>query len=282
MHETDAEKERAEDTEKRLNAIKEKIEGFYNRPWELYHEPFRVAGDIYFLGNRYVSSYLVDTGEGLILIDCGFKETLYQLFEGIRTLGFSPYEIKYLFLTHGHVDHCGAARFIQEYCGCRIYIGQGDRFFFTERRDLIMDEERVPEFPIDGSYTYGQPMVIGRTVFHFIHTPGHTPGCTSMLIETTDNGRKLVCGLHGGLGINGLSRGELERNRLPFSLQSQFYKSLLEAKEWKVDVVIPSHNHNYDILSRYREDDGSRSAFIDPAAWREMMEIQIEKLKTIL
>ena len=268
--------------QKRLEALKAKIEGFYSRPWELYHVPFQVAGPVYYLGNKYVSSFLVDTGEGLVLIDCGFKETVYQLFEGIRTLGFDPHNIRHLFLSHGHVDHCGSARFIQEYTGCQIWIGEGDRFFFTERRDLIIDEERVPEFRIDEIYDYTQPWRLGNVTFHFKHTPGHTPGCTSFLIDIPENGTTITCAMHGGIGINGLSLEELRANRLPEQLQQDYYHSLLEAKTWKVDVVLPSHNHNYDILSRFTKDDGSCREYHDSGAWEIMIDSMLEKFKTIL
>lgn len=59
-------------------------------PWKFYVEPFRIAGGLYFVGNADVSVYLIDTGDGLILLDTAFPQTLYLLLESIRRLGFDP------------------------------------------------------------------------------------------------------------------------------------------------------------------------------------------------
>ncbi|MGB4632552.1 MAG: MBL fold metallo-hydrolase, partial [Tepidanaerobacteraceae bacterium] len=104
------------------------------------------------MGTNWVSVFLLNTEEGLVLIDCAMQETLYLLIDSIRALGFNPHDIKKLLLTHGHFDHCGAARAIQEMSGCEIWIGEAEEFFFTERRDLIVYEDRVPEFEITNFY----------------------------------------------------------------------------------------------------------------------------------
>ena len=115
-----------------------------HNPWILDHKGFRVIENVYYVGNSWVSSYLLDTKKGLVLIDCAMQENLYQLVDEMRSLGFDPHKIKYLLLSHGHFDHVGAARAIQEMSGCETWIGQDDAYFFTERRDLINCEETVP------------------------------------------------------------------------------------------------------------------------------------------
>ena len=256
-----------------------------DHPWILQQKPFHVVGDIYFVGNNYVSCFLIDGGkDGLILIDCAFQETAYLLFDSIRALGFDPANIKKLFLSHGHVDHCGAARQIFEYSGCEIYLGERDAFFFTERADLILFEEHVPRFPIHHYYEYEKPIVWGNSTIIPILTPGHTPGATTMFIHTPYiNGNTLTCAMHGGIGINGLSREELVKNNLPLSLQQEFLDSLERLSCEQVDVVIASHAHQYDLLKRATEDDGSGKSFLDDGSgWRELMNRHIVMMKELM
>lgn len=264
----------------RLQALQKKIDHFTSNPWILYHEPFRVVGNVYFVGNTYVSTYLIDTGEGLILIDPAFNETLYQVFDGIHRLGFNPKDIRHIFLSHGHFDHVAGTRILQEYSKAAVWLGKDDAFFFTERPDLICAP--VTPFTIDAYYDYSKPFVMGNTTIEFKLCPGHTPGTTTFLIHTEHKGKPVIAAMHGGLGLNGLTYEELEENRLPAHLQSDYVNQLREMMKLSVDVVLPSHNHNYDLLSRYSKDDGSKDAYIDPVGWQNMLQDMLDKARNVL
>ena len=84
-----------------------KMEDICERPFEYAVEPFHIAGNLYYVGNSWVSVYLIDTGEGLILIDTAMPQTVYLTLEGIRRLGFNPKDIRLILLSHAHYDHCG-------------------------------------------------------------------------------------------------------------------------------------------------------------------------------
>ena len=86
-------------------------------PWDYIVEPFPVADHVYYVGNRWVGSYLLDSGEGLILIDCAMPQTLYLLLDGIRSLGYDPHDIRLLLISHAHYDHAGAAEALRRYTG---------------------------------------------------------------------------------------------------------------------------------------------------------------------
>ena len=95
-------------------------------PWKVAIEPFRVAPRVYYVGNVWVGSFLVDTEEGLAIIDTTVMEDLYLLLESIRKLGFDPMNIKKIFLTHAHMDHDGAARALKEMTGAELYLSKED------------------------------------------------------------------------------------------------------------------------------------------------------------
>ena len=72
----------------------------FHEPWTLAQKPFKVIENVYFVGNTWVSVYLIDTPEGLILIDCAYEENLYLLIDSIRGLGFDPKDIRHLLISY--------------------------------------------------------------------------------------------------------------------------------------------------------------------------------------
>ena len=261
--------------EKKKIEMERTMQKRFHAPWTLYRKPFHVIDNIYFVGNTWVSVYLIDTSEGIVLLDCAYEENLYLLIDAIRELGFDPHNIKHLLISHGHFDHCGAAAQIQHMSGCEVWIGEKDAYFFTERRDLIAFEDRVPEFRIDHYYDYTKPMVFGDTTIQPVLCTGHTPGTTSFFIDVTHKGQKLVAAMHGGLGSNTLSKEELTANGWPLSYQQGYLEMVQVMKERRVDVLIPSHAGHAPKCPFFAiadADDGSGDGFVCPNAWREMLE----------
>lgn len=276
-------------TREELNQKKQQLFNITTRrmmaPWTQAAEPFRVMENVYFVGTEWVSVFLLDTPEGLILIDCAYKEVFYQVIDSIYRLGFDPRRIKKLLLTHGHFDHCGAAMELQQMSGCEIWIGKEDAYFFTQRRDLIAFEDHVGPFRIDRYYDYGTPIDFGGMSITPIHCPGHTPGTTCLFFEVEHRGEKLTCGVHGGLGTNGLSKLELEENGWPLSRQSDYVNNITAMKEMQVDVVLPSHaGHTVDhpFFELAKQDDGSGDGFIDRGAWKRMLEGKLGAMMDLL
>ena len=257
----------------------------FHEPWTLAQKPFKVIENVYFVGNTWVSVYLIDTPEGLILIDCAYEENLYLLIDSIRGLGFDPKDIRHLLISHGHFDHCGAARQLQEMSNCEIWINEKDAYFFTERRDLIAFEDRVPEFRIDHYYDSDQSICFGGMTIWPGPSPGHTPGTTSFFFEVEHEGRKLTVAMHGGLGTNTLSKEDLLTNGWPLSFQQGYLDMLRQMKRRSVDVLIPSHAGHaktYPFFDIAAQDDGTGNGFIRPNAWREMLEIKEQEMLALL
>ena len=93
------------------------------KPWETYLEPLRMAPGVWYVsGNNWVACYLIDTGDGLILIDTAIPESLYLLVDSIYRLGFKLTDIKKILLSHAHFDHCGAAGAMKKLTGAELYM----------------------------------------------------------------------------------------------------------------------------------------------------------------
>ena len=107
------------------------------QPYEGRIEPFKIIGNVYFVGTFQASAHLIDTGDGLILIDPGYSNTLYLVVSSIYKLGFKPEDIKYIINTHWHYDHTEATKALSEMSNAKTIIGIEDyekaqRFFVAD------------------------------------------------------------------------------------------------------------------------------------------------------
>ncbi|MDL2229432.1 MBL fold metallo-hydrolase [Treponema sp. OttesenSCG-928-L16] len=250
------------------------------RPWEAYVPPFKMAENLYYIaGNDWVSCFLIDTKDGLILIDTAMHETAYLLLENIRLLGFEPKDIKKILISHAHIDHIGGARTLKELSGAKVYLGRRDLPFVTDRKDLLGND--------DGLYTCGDiypdefydddtPITQGNISIRTVSTPGHTPGCTSFFFDVEERGRTLRCGMHGGVGVNTLSRKYFEEKKQPMSLRDEFVEGLKRLDKMDVDVCLPSHTNQVEILKLVDKIRDDFNPYYDPEAWHTLLNKRLE------
>ena len=97
-----------------------------NHPWEGAFPAFRIFGNLYFVGTTPASTHIVDTGDGLVMLDSGYQESLYLVLDGIHRLGLDPKNLRYILHTHGHIDHFGGTRALVELTGAKTVIGAAD------------------------------------------------------------------------------------------------------------------------------------------------------------
>ena len=251
-----------------------------SEPWKGYLEPFRIFGNLYFVGTVPASSHLIDTGEGLILLDSGYQESLYLVLESIRKLGFDPKNIKYVLHTHGHIDHCGAARALKELYGCKLFMGERDKDYANGTLDLSYAAELgmtyIP-FEPDVLIKDGDVITLGNTSVRAVATPGHTPGAMSYFFDVTDGKQTYRAGLHGGMGINTLSREFLDKYKLPYSYRDEFVNSMNRLQAEDVDIFLGNHaEHNDTVGKAERVRNGDTDAFVDPTEWKPYAQWCIE------
>ena len=256
------------------------------QPWETYLEPLKMAPGVWYVsGNDWVACYLIDTGDGLILIDTAMHETAYLMIENIRKLGYELTDIKKILLSHAHIDHIGGCRTMKELTGAKVYLGKRDLMFLHERKDLIMNEGGYTcgEFEPDELYDDDKPIVQGNVTIHTVSTPGHTPGCTSFFFEVQDEaGRKFKCGMHGGLGLLWNTKKQFEEIGLPFSLMKEFVEGLKKLDQREVDICLPSHTNQVGILLLKDQIRDDFNPYYDPSIWHELMQERLERAQKIL
>ncbi len=245
--------------------------------------PFRIFGNLYFVGTHPASSHLIDTGDGLILLDSGYPQTLYLVLENIRTLGFSPCDLKYIIHSHGHYDHLGATRALVELTGAKTFIGRQDAAYANGKLDLTwareLGHEYYEQFEPDVLLEDGDRISRGNTEVLCLHTPGHTPGTMSYFFPVSDGIHIYRAGMHGGVGTNSMSKEFLDRYGLSYDCRKQFLDGLDRLKQEKVDIFIGNHVWNNDTRGKYeRMREQSYNSFINENDWLEFLKKSSDQL----
>ena len=165
-------------------------------PRESWHaEPVKVFDNLYFLGQTEYSVWAVKTSEGIILIDAIFDYSVDdEVVGGLKELGLDPATIKYVVISHGHSDHSGGAKYLQDRFNAHVILTAADW-------DLL-DKSNGTKPRRDMVATDGQKLTLGDTTLTLYITPGHTMGTLSTLIPVTDNGAPHVAASWGGTAFN--------------------------------------------------------------------------------
>jgi metallo-beta-lactamase class B len=204
-------------------------------PRESWHaEPVKVFDNLYFVGMTEYSSWAVTTRDGIIVIDPVFDYSVEdEVVGGLRKLGLDPGQIKYVLISHGHLDHAGGAKLLQERFGARVLMAaadwdlvDGDSPAWKPRRDLEIAD--------------GQELTLGETTLTMHLTPGHTNGTVSTLIPVRDGDREHVAALWGGTLFN--FGPEPDRFRA-YAASAERFRELATAAG--ADVLLSNHT-DYD------------------------------------
>ena len=251
---------------------------YYAHPAKYYVKPFRIAGNVYYIGDSKVCSHLIDTGDGLIVFDSGFQHSIHLMVQAIWELGFNPADIKYLIHSHEHFDHIGAANDFKELYGCKLVISKAGAEIMRNRPDLVyMQANPNPYaslFTPDLELEDGQVLTLGNTSIRCVLTPGHSPGVMSFFFDTVDNGTTYHVGYFGGAGYNTLYKKKLEQDGLPLSMRQTFLDSLQKVREEPVDIVLGNHPRQNETLQKREKmlAHPGTNPFIDPQEWKRFID----------
>ena len=242
-----------------------------------YMHPFKMWGNLYFVGTKPASCHIIDTGDGLIMLDTGYQQTLYVVIDSMYRLGLNPRDIKYILITHGHIDHMGGAKALRDLTGAKIALGKADKEYATGELDLSYAKELGMEFnetfEPDILLNDGDEITLGSTTVRAVATPGHTPGAMSFIFNVTDGTNTYTAGLHGGMGINTMCKEFLDKYGLSYDCRSEFKKAMDNLKNEKVDIFLGNHMQHNDTEGKYYKIlDGVENACIVPEEWAEYAE----------
>ena len=262
----------------------------FKYPQKYAMHPFRIAGNIYYVGNTAVSSHLIDTGEGLILIDTTFPHTYPLLVNSVWEAGFSIYDIKYILHTHGHFDHFGGTLGLASLTKAKTFLGAKDAQMFRDRPELSLGLDcpycYMELFTPDAEIEDGQLISLGNTEIRAVLTPGHSPGVISFIIKVTDGNKTYTAGMQGGAGFNTLNMQYMRYFNLDASeIRNGFLEGIKKLEKEKVDISLgnhPSHNKTMEKRKRMLENPEAPNPFIDPAEWHTYLSDIQKKFSVML
>jgi metallo-beta-lactamase class B len=164
--------------------------------------PSRAFDDLYYVGLGYVSAWALTTSDGIILFDTldNAAEAEHYIVGGLKTLGLNPENIKYIIVMHGHGDHYGGAKYMQDnFPQARLLMSEAD-YALAEKsaKSGKGPFANVPAPRRDMVVTDGEKLTLGNTTIPLYITPGHTPGTISTIITVEDHGKPHVISFWGG------------------------------------------------------------------------------------
>ncbi len=272
-----------------VNTSIAKKNSFYKTPAIAYMKPFKITGNLYYIGDKMVCSYLIDTGEGLIMFDSGYQHTIHLLIQSIWELGFNPSKIKYLIHTHGHFDHFGACNEFRALYGCKTFMNKADVDMIKDKPVgalMSMSPNPCAELPtIDEAFDDGDIIELGDTRVNCVNTPGHTPGNTTFFFNVAGNKKQdYKVGYLGGTGFMTLHRTFLEEYGFPLSLRDDFITSIKKIENESVDIVLTGHPTHNKLLEKYGilMEDKKSNPFIDEKEWKTLLNKLLQNYKLFL
>lgn len=251
-----------------------------------YVHPFRIYGNVWYVGDDWVCVHLIDTGDGLLLIDSGNCGATAMLINAIWEAGFRPSDVKWIVHSHGHLDHIGGANFFKRMFGTRLYLSEPDARMYREKPELsfIQDTGDICDslFVPDHEITDGEVLTFGSTEITFCMVPGHTDGCIACFFDAHEGGETKRCGYYGGFGFNTLQKGYLiEAGDPELATRQAYLDSLAKVRDEKVEIFLGNHCVNNDTLGRRKkqlEHPDGPNPFVDEAVWGEYLDLKKKQL----
>lgn len=227
--------------------------------------PHKIIGNVYYVGTESLSSFLVTTPQGHILINSIYERNIPTIQDSVQKLGFKFEDIKILLGSHAHGDHQEGDGLVTKLTGARAMAMAED----IPPLQMMRSPGGIPR-PMYEALHDGSQITLGGITLTARHTPGHTPGCTTWTMKIQDGGRSYDVLIIGSVGVN--PGTNLVGNPQLVAQYQQSFKFLHSAH---VDVPLGSHPAMYNMSEKYAKvKDGAANPFIDPQSFQNEITIQ--------
>jgi metallo-beta-lactamase class B len=241
--------------------------------WTTPVPPFRIAGNLYYVGSQDLAAYLLVTPQGNILINSNLASSPPQIKKSIESLGFKYSDTKILLISHGHYDHCAGSAEILRETGAKYEVmaqdvpvvesGGGDDFRYAGDKSFSFPATKVDHMLHDGD-----TVSLGGTTLTAHLTAGHTKGTTTWTFDEKENGRTLHVVIVGSPNVN--PGYKLVNNKAYPQIAADYRREFEELKKLPCDIFLGAHGAYFDLTEKYpRFKNGDKNAFIDPAGYKD-------------
>jgi metallo-beta-lactamase class B len=232
-----------------------------NPDWHSAFPPFKIAGNLYYVGTGDLAVYLIHTPQGNILINSDFKQDVPTIRASIEKLGFKYKDTKILLISHAHGDHDEATGQIKTDTDTKLMVMDAD----------VPDEESTakgrPGAHVDRTLHDGDTVELGGSTLTAHLTPGHTKGCTTWTMQVEEGGRRLNVVIVGSPNVN--PGYILVGNTKYPQIAEDYVKTFAVLKRLPCDIFLGAHGAYFDLKTKYaRMKAGDPNAFIDPKGYQ--------------
>lgn len=259
-----------------------------SRSWNQPVEPFRIAGNLYYVGASDVTAFLLTSPQGHVLLDGGFVETAPLIRDSIRKLGFRLEDVKILLNSHAHQDHAGGLAALKGWTGARLVAGARDAALLAAggKGDFRFgDTLTFPPVRADRTVGDGETVRLGGITLTAHATPGHTQGCTTWSTTVEDRGARrpvvFVCSasVNPGVVLTGMP-GYPE-------IAADYERTFATLKALPAEVFLAPHGAMFGLQEkaaalRARTDPAAPNPFVDPAGYRGYVESSEARFRELL
>ncbi len=244
--------------------------------WTTNHAPFRIAGNIYYVGSLDLAAYLVVTPDGSILINSNLTTSAPQILDNIRMLGFRPTDVKVLLISHAHFDHAAGSAAIIKATHARYEVMDGDSPVVVTGGKPDFTNGALPQYPrarVDRVLHDGDEVRLGGTVLVAHRTPGHTRGCTTWTMKVMEGGKVYEAVIVGSTSV--LSDYKLRGDVRYSDMADDYAKTFRVLHALPCDLFLGSHAQFFDLEAKYKRlMGGDAAAFVDPEGYRRFVDQQ--------
>jgi metallo-beta-lactamase class B len=233
--------------------------------WTTLVDPFRIVGNVYYVGTKGLAAYLITSGKQAVLLDGTLKVNAASVERSIRSLGFSLQDIKIIINSHAHFDHAGALAQLKHDSGAPLFASRGDLWALEHGKhegDNAFAAYTFPPVKVDHIVSDGETIRLGDIRLTATLTPGHTKGCTTWSLPVFDGIRNLDVIFPCSISVAG---NVLVGNKGYPDITADYERSFKILSDMKADVVLTNHPDVADVIEREaRQKAGAEDAFVDP------------------
>lgn len=236
--------------------------------------PFHIMGEVYYVGASDITSYLIRTPRGLILLDGGFAETVPQIERNIAALGFRLSDVRILLNGHAHPDHAGGLAALKRDTGAQFFAmdaevtplehsGQGT--FYRGDRKLF------ESIHVDHVLHDGDTVALGGVTLTAHLTAGHTPGCTTWTMNAVEGGKTYHVVFMCQLTL--LDGQPLTHDAIYPRIAQDYQRTFAVLGNLPCDVFLGEHGYMFDLRDKLARlaDHPRANPFVDPAGCRRFV-----------
>ncbi len=254
--------------------------------WVEPFPPFRIAGNLYYVGSRGLASYLVVTPKGNILINSNLDSSIPMIKASIEKLGFKFEDTKILLISHAHWDHDAGSAKVKQLTGATYMVMDADVPVVESggKADFqygAQPENWYPPAKVDRVLHDGDEVKLGGAVLVAHLTPGHTKGCITWTMKVDENGKTHDVVIVGSPNVN--PGYKLVGNKAYPQIADDYERGFQVLKSLHCDIFLGSHGSYFGMEEKYsRMKPGVANPFIDPEGYKRYIADREQAFRTEL